>query len=207
MRSSVKQAVMTSVLRSRVKALEVEVNHANGLLQTRLSSVESLRETAAKRKKTIKGLRSDLKQATRRNALLEQRLEEVAQLQQFVAAERDELHANAVRDGEAAQGRIVGLSMSLDALNADMEQARTRESQLMLSLEDLEQKIKAAHEEHRELKSTIHQCKASHEDTREKLRAQQQNNQMLQLNNGELKELIVQLESRMKAAATMLQGE
>ena len=198
---------MTSVLRSRVKALEVEVNHANGLLQTRLSSLESLRETAAKRKKTIKMLRSDLKKANFRATLLEQRLEEIAQLQQFVSAERDELHASAARSEESAQGRIAGLSMSLEALNSDIEQARTRESQLLNAATKTEAMLKKSSEENKTLKTTIQQCKSSHEDTRERLRTQQHDNDALQLKNGELRERIAQLESRMKAAATMLVTE
>eukprot|EP00946_MAST-07B_sp_MAST-7B-sp1_P005372 g5372.t1 len=198
---------MTSVLRSRVKALEVEVNHANGLLQTRLSSLKSLKETAAKRKRTIKGLRSDLKQATRKNALLEQRLEEIAQLQQFVANERDEVHASAARAEEAARKRIEGLLQSIEGLTADVEQARTRESHLMEATKRMEDSLAQANLEIGELKSTIEQCKESHKETLGKLDSQKQNNEALRQENIRIKEQIAHLESRMEGAVAMLQAK
>ena len=198
---------MTNVLRNRVKALEVEVNHANDLLQTRLSSVESLKETLLKRKKAMKSLRSDLLKANHKNYLLEQRLEEVAQLQQFVAAERDELHASHTRAEEAAQGEIASLKLSLEALRADLDQARTREAMLMNAAKQQEDLIMEAQRRSSDLEATVQLCQESHAETREKLSMQQHDNETLLRHNSELRTRISELESRMESAVQMLQGD
>ena len=198
---------MAKSLKARIQALEAEIEHANGLLATRLKAVESLQETASKHKNVIRNLRADLKFSKRRNKLLEQRLEEVAQLGQFVSAERDAVVANIARTEEVAGEKISSLQEELKARHSSLETAKTREGQLMDKIVSLETSLKEEKQRSANLEEKAQVCKSAHENTKQKLREQRISYEELRRKNAKYEERVSLLESRISAAVSMLQND